>query len=511
MSVYTKIKVEEYAGTREWFGLVALAIPTLLLSIDTSVLYLALPALSVDLKANSAQQLWIMDIYGFMIAGLLITMGSLGDRIGYRRLLITGSTAFGFASVLAAFSQSSIMLIIARAIMGMAGATLMPSTLALIRNMFVNPKQRGTAISVWMSCFMAGMIAGPLVGGLVLEHFRWGTVFLIDVPVVIVVIFAGPVLVREYHHGDARPLDIPGVIFSLAAILPFVYGLTELSRNNFQLIPILSILAGGIFGIAFVYRENATPNSLIDFSLFTTSSFRITLIAMMLTAAIMGGTALFMAQYLQMVTGLSPFYAGLWMIPQAIGMITGSMVVPLIVSKIRPGIIITTGFLISAVGMLVIAFVPAINGLTLLETGFVMAVTGASPILVLGTGLIIGASPPKKAGAAASVAETGNQLGIALGVAFLGNTGAFFYQKVMANTIPASLTGSAWKTAHESIMGATSVAAGLPGQRSVTLIVSAKEAFVKGLHVVAVSGAIIFAILACITATGLYKVGTVNE
>ena len=324
------------------------------------------------------------------------------------------------------------------------------------------------------------------------------------------VIFAGRTLLPEYRHGNARQLDITGVIFSLTAMLPFIYGLTELSRNNLQLIPILSIISGLIFGIAFVYRERTIANSLLDFNLFTNRAFRVTLIPMLLTAVIMGGIALFMAQYLQMVMGFSPFYAGLWMIPQAIGMIIGLMVVSAIAKRIRPGFIITTGLLISTIGMLLIAYVPVIKGLVFLVIGFVTAVIGVSPILVLGTGIIIGSAPQEKAGAAASISETGNQLGIALGVALLGSIGAFIYHKRIEKNIPGGLSIEAWKAAHESIVGATSVASGIDDQHRVMLVISAKEAFVNGLHIVAMVGAFTFEFQICFTAIGLRKVGTVN-
>jgi len=505
MSLSTTIVKNDGAGTLEWLGLAALSLPTLLISIDTSVLYLALPHLSAALHTNSAQQLWVMDIYGFMIAGFLITMGNLGDRIGYRKLLITGSAAFGLASIIAAFSPSANILIAARGLMGVAGATIMPSTLALIRNMFVNSRQRNTAISVWMSCFMAGMIIGPLIGGLILEHFWWGAVFLLGVPVMIIIVFAGRIILPEFGHSNTRRSDITGVIYSLMAILPFIYGLTELSRNNLQLYPVIAIILGLIFGIKFVSHERKIPDPLIDFSLFKSIVFSTTLFTMLFTAVIMGGTALFIAQYLQLVIGLSPFHAGLWMIPQALGMIVGSMVVPAIAAKVRPGIIISVGLFITTVGTLLIANTPAVNGLFLLETGFIIAVIGVSPILILGTGIVVGSAPPEKAGAAASISETSNQLGIALGVAFLGSIGTAVYRNMIGKHLPPGLSIELSKQVSESITDASSVANRLDSQHRVSLMISAKEAFVTGLHTAAATGAVIFVLLMLITAFGLSK------
>src|SRR5690242_6635957 len=224
----------ERATRREWTGLAVLALPTLLLSLDVSVLYLALPKLSASLGADSTQQLWILDIYSFMLAGFLVTMGTLGDRIGRRRLLLIGGTAFGAASVLAAYSTSPGMLIATRAVLGVAGATLAPSTMALIRNMFRDPRQMGVAIGVWFSCFMGGMALGPLVGGLLLDHFWWGSAFLLGVPVMLLLVAVGPWLLPEYRDENAGKLDLVSVALSLAAILPVIYGLKALARDGWK-------------------------------------------------------------------------------------------------------------------------------------------------------------------------------------------------------------------------------------------------------------------------------------
>jgi len=243
-------------GRREWIGLAVLALPTLLLSLDLSVLYLALPHLSADLGAGSVQQLWIVDIYGFMIAGFLVTMGTLGDRIG-RKLLMIGASAFGAASVAAAFSTSAEMLIATRAVLGLAGAALMPSTLALISNMFTDPGQRATAMGVWASCFAAGTAIGPIIGGVLLGFFWWGSVFLLGVPVMVVLLVTGPVLLPEYRDPGAGRLDLIGVALSLAAILSVIYGLKELAKDGIETLPIVAIVAGAAFGVVFLVRGDS--------------------------------------------------------------------------------------------------------------------------------------------------------------------------------------------------------------------------------------------------------------
>ena len=221
--------VTRRAGRREWAGLAVIALPCLLATMDLEVLNLAVPALTADLQPSSAQLLWIIDIYGFMVAGSLITMGTLGDRIGRRRLLLIGAAAFGAASVVAAFSTSAEMLIATRALLGVAGATLAPSTLSLIRNMFTDPGQRTVAVAVWATSFSVGAAIGPLLGGVLLEWFWWGSVFLLDVPVMVLLLVVGPVLLPEYKDPGAGRLDLPSAAMSLAAVLLLIYGLKHLA------------------------------------------------------------------------------------------------------------------------------------------------------------------------------------------------------------------------------------------------------------------------------------------
>ncbi len=267
-----------------------LALPTLLLALDMSVLFLALPHLTANLHADSTQQLWIMDIYGFMIAGFLVTMGTLGDRIGRRRLLMIGGAAFAAASLLAAFAPTAELLIGARALLGIAGATLMPSTLALISNMFRDARQRGMAIAVWMSCFMVGSSIGPVVGGVLLEMFWWGSVFLLGVPVMVLLLVTTPILLPEFRAADAGKLDLVSVALSLLAILPGVYGLKEIAKDGWAVPPVAAIVVGVAFGTAFVRRQRHLSTPLLDLTLFRNRSFSATLGVMSVGGFLMGGT-----------------------------------------------------------------------------------------------------------------------------------------------------------------------------------------------------------------------------
>ena len=487
------------AGRREWGGLAVLALPTLLLSLDFSVLYLALPHLSADLGAGGVQQLWIMDVYGFMIAGFLVTMGTLGDRIGRRRLRLIGAAAFGVASVLAAFSTSAGMLIATRAVLGIAGATLMPSTLALLNNMFQDPGQRATAIAVWVGCFMGGATLGPVVGGAMLEFFWWGSVFLLGVPVMGLLLATGPLLLPEYRNPEAGRPDLSSVALSLGAILPFVYGIKELARDGWHVLPVVAIVASVAFGAAFVLRQRRLTDPLLDLRLFSDRPFSAALAISTLSGAVFGGFFLLFSLYLQLVEGLSPLGAGLWSVSGALAMLVGSLLAPRIARRVRPGNVIAAGLAIAALGFLLLTQLDG-PGLALPVIGIVIVFLGGGPTPALGTDLIVGSAPPEKAGSAAAISETGGELGIALGVAVFGSVGTAVYRDRMADAVPSGVPAGAAETARDSLAGAVSAADRLPVQLGAELLDPAREAFTARLNAAAGAGAVLFVALAVLAA-----------
>ncbi|WP_037362146.1 MFS transporter [Amycolatopsis orientalis] len=494
------------AGRREWLGLAVLALPTVLLSLDMSVLHLAVPHLAADLRPSSTQLLWIIDIYGFMIAGFLVTMGTLGDRIGRRKLLMIGGGAFGLASVAAAFSTSPEMLIAARAVLGIAGATLMPSTLALISNMFPNPKQRGTAIAVWMSCFMGGMVVGPVAGGFLLAHFRWGSVFLMGVPVMLLLLATAPKLLPEYRDPDAGRLDLASVALSLAAILPVIYALKEIAKNGLSLTEIAVLVAGLAVGAVFVRRQRRLAHPLLDLQLFRVRAFSAAVAIILVGAVTMGGVFMLVSQYLQMVAGLSTVGAGLLLVPQALAVVAGSMIAPRLARRFRPEFVLGFGMLIAAGGIVLFTLAGGSGGsggVAFVVLGMSVASFGMGPQGVLCTEMVVGSVSPQRAGAASAMSETSAEFGIAMGIAVFGSVATAVYRGQIA--VPAHVPAAAAAQATDSMAGAMEASATLPGSLGEQVLATAREAFSSGLHTVAGIGAAIVVVFAVVGMAALRR------
>ncbi|MFJ7043360.1 MFS transporter [Streptomyces sp. NPDC101112] len=473
------------AGPREWLGLAVLALPTLLLSIDVSVLHLAVPHISEALNPSAAQMLWIIDIYGFLIAGFLVTMGSLGDRIGRRKLLLMGGAAFGVASVAAAYADGPATLIAARAALGVAGATLMPSTLALITNMFRDGRQRGVAIAVWVTMFSVGIALGPVVGGAMLEYFWWGSVFLLGVPIMALLLVAGPMLLPEYRDEQAGRVDLVSVALSLAAILPVIYGLKEIANDGVSALPLLVLVAGLVMGVVFVRRQRGLDSPLLDFGLFGNPAFRTSLVTLLLSMLVAGGTYLFVTQYLQLVGGLSPMKAGLYLLPAAFALIVTSVVSPIAASKVRPAYVVAVGLAVSALGHLMLALADSTSGIAQVVTGFAFVYAGGGPLIALGTDIVVGSAPPEQAGSAAAISETSTELGMALGVAILGSVGTAVYRSEV--DVPAGIPDGAGDTLAEALQAAKA----LPADVAAAFVDSGRAAFTEGMNVIGVVGALL--------------------
>jgi DHA2 family multidrug resistance protein-like MFS transporter len=409
---------------RQWIGLAVIALPCLVYAMDLNVLNLALPAISADLGPSSTQLLWIVDIYGFMVAGALITMGALGDRIGARRTLLIGAAAFAVTSLLAAFATSAEMLIAARALMGLAGATLAPSTLSLIRGLFDDPRRRTFAIGVWATSYSVGAAIGPLAGGAVLEFAWWGSVFLLGVPVMALTLLLGPRYLPEHREGETGRVDVRSAALSLAAVLAVIYGLKQFAVGG--PLPLPWIALGIVAGVLFVRRQRRLEDPLIDLSLFRVAAFSAALATNLVAFFVIFGMALFTAQYAQSVLGYPPLIAGLPTASEALGFVAGSLLIARLTARFSIPTLLSAGMAVGAFGYAIVALTE--DSLTPLFVGPTIGAVGLAVVITLVADLAVSAAPKERAGGAAATSETSSELGGALGLALLGSLGAAIYR-----------------------------------------------------------------------------------
>ncbi|WP_406328619.1 MFS transporter [Streptomyces sp. NBC_00203] len=475
-------EVEKRPG--RWLALSVLVLAVLLVAVDATVLGLATPYISEDLKPSGTQLLWIGDVYSFVIAGLLVSMGSLGDRIGRKKLLLVGATAFGLISVLNAYATTPELMILARALLGVAGATLMPATLALIRNIFHDPRERSLAIGIWGATASAGTAVGPVVGGLLLEHFWWGSVFLINLPVMVVLVLVGIKLLPESKSPSRGPWDLTSVALSLVGVIGVVYAVKEAAAHGLAWEPTAAGLLGAAALYWFVRRQLTLPAPLLDVRLFRNRGFSGAVLADLFTVLGMSGLVFFLSQYLQLVQGRGPFEAGLAEVPAAVGAVATGLVAGSVARRFSVRAVVTGG--LAAVGL-------ALGALTLLSQSTGYPLLGAALLFVgIGAGfsftvtadVILSSVPKEQAGAASAVSETAYELGAALGIALLGS---------IVTGVYAGFTGPAGTPAeaHESLGGAREAAKGLPAHTSEPMLNAARESFVDGLTLASGGGAIV--------------------
>jgi DHA2 family multidrug resistance protein-like MFS transporter len=474
------------ATRREWIGLAVIALPCLVYSMDLTVLNLAIPTLAAELKPSAGQLLWIIDIYGFMVAGFLMTMGTLGDRIGRRRLLLYGAAAFGVASALAAFASTAEELILMRALLGIAGATLAPSTLSLITVMFTDERERSFAISMWVASFSAGGILGPLIGGVLIEWFHWGSVFLIAVPVMVLLLACGPWLLPEYKAPRAGRIDLASALLSLGAVLGVIYGIKHGSEYGWGPQAIGALTGGFVLAAVFVRRQGRLADPMIDLALFARPAFSASLAINLGGVLFMFGSFIFVAQYFQLVAGLSPLQAALASLPSALAFTVASFLTPPLAARFRPVTLMTGGMALAAVGFFWLALAPKFElALEQIVAATVLFSIGFTPVITLTTGLIVGSAPPERAGAASAMSETAVELGGALGIAFLGSLGAALYRAGMQGVAVAGVPAEGVAAMKSTLGGALGVAAALRADQAAMLVDRARDAFMDGFVAVA--------------------------
>ena len=374
--------------------------------------------------------------------------------------------------------------------------------------MFLDPRERTFAIGVWIASFSAGGAIGPLLGGLLLEHFWWGSVFLLNLPVMILLLALGPMLLPEYRDPNAGRLDLISAALSLVAVLVVIFGIKKIAAGAEFLLPILAILAGCAIGVVFLHRQRRLTEPLIDLSLFRSSAFSTSLVVNILGFFIAFGTFLLIAQYLQLVLGMSPLEAGLWTAPSGVAFIAGSLLAPRFASRIRPTYVIACGFATAALGFAVLTQIGRSQGPAVVVTGYVVLSLGLAPVFTMATDLIVGAAPPARAGMASGLSETSTEFGGALGIAVLGSLVTALYRSRMDSSMPAGVPSGAAETVRDTLAGAAEIAGSLPRQAGVALLETARGAFTEAVALTATVSAAIAVAAAIVTATLLRQVGS---
>ncbi|MFT4042555.1 MAG: MFS transporter [Gordonia sp. (in: high G+C Gram-positive bacteria)] len=474
------------ADRRAWWGLAVLTLPVLLVSMDFSVLYLAIPSITAALDPSAAQQLWILDIYGFLIAGLLITMGNVGDRVGRRRILLAGAALFGVASVVAAFSPTAAVLVGARAVMGVGGATLMPASLSLIANMFPNPHTRARAIGVWTAAFAGGSAIGPVVGGVLLHHFWWGVVFLINVPVLAVLFTLAPRLIPEYRTGIAEPFDFVGVALSLLALLPAVYAIKTMAADGIT----VSVTLIGVFGVGmfvvFLLHQQRVRYPLLDLQMFRNVPFSAAVAVALVGMMSLGGTAYLTGVYLQSVRGFDVFSAALAGLPMAVAVAVFSIGSRRIAAALGIRTVFVGSVAMAAVGNLGLLWLSTSSSLWIYLVFTAIAGAGYGTQFSLVSDVVVGSVPPERSGAAGGVSETSFELGTALGLALLGSLATLVFRE----------NSGGW--AFGDTLGETLQRAADMGPAGHDLADAAKTAFVDGIHAASTATVIALSVLSVV-------------
>ncbi|MBE1533179.1 MFS transporter [Actinomadura algeriensis] len=498
------------AGARQWLGLAVLLLPTMLLTADLGVLWLATPDLTADLRPSGTEFLWITDVYGFMTAGFLVVMGTLGDRVGRRRLLLAGAALYllvEFLMLTAAAESSPALLIGSRALLGVAGAAILPSTLSLISAMFTDPGQRTRAISLWSTALALGVGLGPVFGGLLLSQLWWGWVFLLGAPVMVVVLAAGRSVLPEFRDASAGRLDVPSVLLFLLGVLPVVYAIKQIAEHG-RHAPVVAVgVAGLVFGWLFVRRQRRIAAPLLDLRLFADRTFSAALAILFLGMMALNSVEYLVPPFLQMVGGLSPMAGGLWLLPSAAAFLLGAQLTPPLARHVGPARVLVAGTLVSLVGY---ALAAQAAGPVAAAAAITVIMFGVGPISVLGTDLAVAAAPAEKAGSAAAAGQTAYDLGLAMGIAITGSVATAVYRDQVASGIPAGTPAGAEEAAHDTLGGAISAAENLPAPLAGRLTDAARDAFVSGFHAAAMVAAALAVVVIVVALTALRRRSTVT-
>ncbi|MCQ1581034.1 MFS transporter [Streptomyces parvus] len=468
-----------------WVVLVVLCLSLLVVALDATVLHVAVPSLTEDLRPSGTALLWIVDAYPLVCASLLILFGTLGDRIGRRRVLLIGYALFGLASVLAATADTSGVLIAARALLGVGGAMIMPATLSILRQVFPDRRERALAIGVWTAVAAVGAATGPVVGGFLVEHFWWGSVFLINIPLMAVILPLGRWLLPESRGGDDGPWDVLGALMAAAGVLGLVLGVKRLGGGAGLLDPVAlgPLTLGLALLILFVRRQKRRRHPLIDVSMFARPAFSTAVGCIVLAMLALVGLQLIAVQYLQLVLGLTPLETGLRLLPLTFAAMAAGATGSYTLRRFGPRRMVGCGFVLTASSVLVLTAMGQHDRPALLTTAFVLLGFGLQTTLFGAYESMLSDAPPERAGGAAAIGETSYQLGAGLGIALLGSVMNAAYAPGLASLGDKGVPARAGAEASHSLGEAYQVAAQLGGPMGDLLRTTARHAFVDGLHI----------------------------
>ena len=468
------------ARSTRWLGLSVLMLPVLLVTIDNTVLGFALPKIAEALRPTASQQLWMIDAYSLVLAGLLVSMGSLGDRVGHRKLLLVGSLGFAIVSVLTAYSETAPQLIAGRACMGIFGAMLMPSTLALIRSVFEDREERRFAVAIWATTLTVGSALGPLVGGVLLGFFSWGAIFLLAVPVLVPLLVFGPLLLPESERDASGTLDPVSILQSMVALGAIVYGIKHIASDGLGWTVLAAFALGTVTGWMFVRRQLSLPVPLMDLSLFRSGTFSGSVAINLMSLAFLVGFVFFTTQFLQIVLQLSPLSASLALIPgQVMAVVVGMAIVP-VAQRLQVHVLIPILMAFAGAAFLLVACMG--SSLSVLVVAFALLNIGVGAIATVSNDVILSAAPPAKAGAASAISETAYEVGVVLGTTVLGGVVTAYYRDALQ--LPEFMSEVQITLASETLSGAYHVAAGLSADQAKELMTQAGGAFEGGIGLV---------------------------
>jgi len=497
-SFFSKTAVMMTAKQR-WTALIVLAASLFVVTMDMTILIMALPDLVKELNPSAIQQLWIVDIYSLILAGFIIPLSALADRWGRKKALLTGFTLFGLVSLLIFFAESATYVIAIRFLLGIAGALIMPTTLSMIRVIFEHPKERATALAVWSIVSSVGAVFGPIIGGALLEYFSWHSAFLINVPFAIITIIVGLFLLPEskVEKTTAHRWDIPSTFLSVAGMIAFVWSIKEFSKVGLSEVPPWVVVIVAVMMLAlFVKRNLVSSDPMLDVRLFNSRTFSAGTIAAFMTMFAMAAVILLVAQWLQIVEGLAPLKAGFYLLPMAIGALIFAPIAPSLAARLGAKVVLPLGITIAAIGMFIIYIFGHPLNYPALAIALLLVGAGTASLAVA-SALIMLETPTSKAGNAAAIEESMYDLGNVFGVAVLGSIASLLYRSYLDIATFASdgIVGELASIANESAISAIEVA----NSASVTQLANeAVIAFNDSFVMTALIGGIIMLVVAIV-------------